>query len=360
MQLLSLPHYMKKIIIDCNRKSAADIGLLFFCLNLSEALHDTVGAQANEQIKCFVKKSEAHRFKLSKKSLVVEKWYHRFFNPIIWSCDVWHASSNSGSSIPFLLPKTKVVLTLHEWPNVNDGKEYETYLNHIKKLIAKCSTVVCVSEHILRQAKPYIKQYNKPFTVINVGSNFLPDAPPYPTKYKPYLPFVFSIGDIEVHKKFHSLLPMLRDQHIELVIAGRIVDKAYADEIRKLAWNANVSDRVRFIGAINDADKAWYFRNCKAFAFPSKAAGSGAALLEAFRFMNPIFLNDDSPLAEFGGDACFYMDGDDAENVFEVYNECLQNFSKHHYNQRLMHRARLFQWSEKAAEYLQLYRSLLY
>jgi glycosyltransferase involved in cell wall biosynthesis len=349
---------MKLIIIDCIHSIAGESGLLFYGSNLSTALRESTSNTDKLQVKCYVNEESKHRFSTNKKHLLVRKWYHRFLPVFVFSCDVWQSNASLSTKIPFLLPKTKVVLTVHNWPKDLNDEPGAKFLKHFNKLASRSNAIVCVSEHIYRNVIRFASIGQKQTVIITNGSNVVPDAPPYPTKYKPYLPFIVSIGEVLQQKKYHLLLPLLRDPAIELVIAGRITDKDYAEEIRKMAYNQHVSDRVRFIGAISDSDKAWYFRNCKAFAFPSASVGGGAALLEALRFGKPIFLNDDSPLAEFGADACFYFDGSDAENVFATYTEAFQNFTKSQYTHKLMHRARLYQWSEKAAEYLQLYDNL--
>lgn len=349
---------MKSIIIDCNHTIAGESGLLFYGNNLCTTLQDSIGSGSAEKVRCYVNNANKHRFSIGPKNLIVRKWYHRFLPMFVFTCDVWQTNAALSSRIPFLLSKTKVVLTVHNWPKDIYDVEGAKFLKHINYMVSRSNAIVCVSEHIYRNVKRFTNVAEKQLVIITNGSNVIPDAPPYPTKYKPYLPFVVSIGEVVPQKKYHLLLPLLRDPAIELIIAGRITDKVYAEEIRKLAWDQDVSDRIRFIGAISDNDKAWYFRNCKAFAFPSASVGGGAALLEALRFGKPIFLSDDSPLAEFGGDACFYFDGSDSDNVFTIYREALLSFSKGQYPHKLLHRARMYQWSEKAAEYLQLYRFL--
>jgi glycosyltransferase involved in cell wall biosynthesis len=163
---------------------------------------------------------------------------------------------------------------------------------------------------------------------------------------------------VQPKKQFHTLLALLKDENIELVIAGRILDKAYAEEIRQLAYQANVSDRVRLLGAVSDSDKAWYYRNCKAFAFPSTSAGSGAPLMEAMKYGKPVFLSDGSGLSEIGAEECFYFESFEPDEMYQTYREGLQNFQRLNMATRMMSRARLYSWEDKAAEYVQLYRSL--
>lgn len=353
---------VKKIILDCDHPRTAEVGLMYYWINLGKALSELCEPAVEERIQFFLRPEEQSRFPVPLAQIYRKKWYSRYVMPFTWNCDIWHTAANGARAIPLLPPKTKVVLSVQEWPG--DGLVPGSYLQndklrHLQNLIDRSDAIVCASEHILQLIKLNLKTRQKKLVKITNGANELPDVPPYPTKYRPYLPFIFTVGDVEAHKLIHLLVALLADPNIELVIAGRVNDKAYAEQIRKMAWDKNVSDRVRFTGPISDSDKAWYFRNCRAFALPSRSSGSGGALLEALRYGKPIFLSDNSPLSEIGADVCFYFDGFSPEELFRTYTQGLKDFTKMNYASRMMSRARDFNWSNQAAQYLELYRDLL-
>lgn len=353
---------MKKIILDCDHPGSADVGLMYYWINLGRALNEISLDPTKKSVQFFIRPDEQSRFSIPSKLVHVKRWYSRYFMPFTWNCDIWHTAANGARSIPFLPARTKVVLSIQEWPGeglIPGGFAHTEKLHHLQTLIDRSDALICATQHLMQLIKRYMKTRGKVVVMIANGANEVPDVPAYPVKYRPYLPFIFTVGDVESHKQIHSLLALLTDPNTELVISGRIFDKAYSEQIRQMARDKNVSDRVRMTGPISDADKAWYLRNCKALALPSRSSSSGAALLEAMRFGKPIFLSGNSPVAEIGADVCFYFDSFEQEEMCMTYAQGLKDFSKLNYATRMLSRAREFNWYNQAVAYLDLYERLL-
>src|SRR5699024_4292864 len=97
--------------------------------------------------------------------------------------------------------------------------------------------------------------------------------------YKPRLPFLFGMGYVNRKKNFHVLLPMLRDNDYELVIAGRLDEPDYIYAIIEQAREMGIEERVHLLGPVSEEEKAWYFKNCLAYMHPSLAEGFGAPVV---------------------------------------------------------------------------------
>lgn len=353
---------VKKIILDCDHPRSTNLGLLQYWINLGRSLLELTEEDKKEDIHFFLRPEELHKFSGPLKQIYFKKWFSPYLLPFVWNCKLWHTAANDSAAIPLLPPSTKVLLTIQEWPG--EGLKMDSFakkekLRHLQDLIDRSDALVCATEHLRQLVKRQMKTDHKELLVIHNGTNEVPDVPAYPRGYRPYLPFIFTVGDLELYKNIHSLLALLADPDVELVIAGRIIDNAYAELIRKMASDKNVSDRVRMIGPIIDSDKVWYLRNCKAFALPSLSSSSGSALLEALRFGKPIFLSDQSPLSEIGADVCFYFESFDEGEMYATYVQALKDFTRLHYASRMLSRAREFSWMNQAADYLRLYRRLL-
>jgi glycosyltransferase involved in cell wall biosynthesis len=353
---------VKKIILDCDHPQSTNFGLLQYWINLGRSLSELMAEDKKEDIHFFLRPEELHKFPGPLKQIYLKKWHSRYLLPFVWNCDLWHTAASDAAAIPLLLPSTKVLLTIQEWPG--EGLKIDSFgkkekLRHLQSLIDRSDALVCATEHLRQLVKRQMKTQQKEILVITNGTNEVPDVPAYPRGYRPYLPFIFTVGDLEFYKNIHYLLALLADPDVELVIAGRIIDKDYVALIRNLASDKNVSDRVRMIGPITDSDKVWYLRNCKAFALPSLSSSSGSALLEALRFGKPIFLSDQSPLSEIGADVCFYFESFDDRDMYATYVQALKDFTRLHYANRMLSRAREFNWMNQAAVYLRLYRRLL-
>ena len=99
-------------------------------------------------------------------------------------------------------------------------------------LINRADVIVCISEYCKNDVTFYCDTKSKPVHVIHNGTNTLTEPELLKQSYRPVKPFIFSLGTIMPKKNFHSLLPLVQDQqHMELVIAGRIDDVGYYQSI---------------------------------------------------------------------------------------------------------------------------------
>jgi glycosyltransferase involved in cell wall biosynthesis len=160
-------------------------------------------------------------------------------------------------------------------------------------------------------------------------------------------------------KNYHSLLPLLQhDVNLELVISGRIDDVDYYNDILSQAKKLNVRDQVRLTGQISEQEKSWYFKNCNAFVFPSKAEGFGLPVTEAMSEGKPVFLSSSTALSEIGGEAAFYFSDFTPQNIHEQFDAGMKQYKKAGMKDCIMQRAKDFSWQKAAAAYVGIYRSL--
>jgi len=143
------------------------------------------------------------------------------------------------------------------------------------------------------------------------------------------------------------------------VVAGRLDEPDYITKMQQLASDMGVSDRLRLTGPVSEADKAWYLRNCLAFVHPSLAEGFGAPVVEAMIFGKPLFLSNRTSLPEIGGDVAFYFSSFDGEHMQQVFASGMQRYQSTDLSAALIKRALQFDWDKNAAQYIQVYQSLL-
>jgi glycosyltransferase involved in cell wall biosynthesis len=119
------------------------------------------------------------------------------------------------------------------------------------------------------------------------------------------------------------------------------------------------ADRVTITGTISEYDKAWYYKNCEAFVFPSLAEGFGLPVIEAMHFGKPVFLSKFTSLPEIGGDAAFYFNNFEPEHMLHVLQEGLKEFDDKDLSSKAMAHAEQFDWQKTAQQYLKLYKECL-
>jgi glycosyltransferase involved in cell wall biosynthesis len=103
-------------------------------------------------------------------------------------------------------------------------------------------------------------------------------------------------------------LPVL-DSEIVLVAPG--ASTGYEAELRRLAVELGVSERLRLPSWLSEADLAGLYALSEVFALPSRIEGFGLPVLEAMAHGLPVACADIAALREVSGDAALRFDPDD-------------------------------------------------
>ena len=199
---------------------------------------------------------------------------------------------------------------------------------------------------------------DKPVYVIHNGTHKVHLPQLNGKSYKPSRPFIFGIGYVNTKKNYHVLLPLLKNEDIELVIAGRLDEPDYIDRMKRQAIQMGVSDRLHILGTVSEGEKGWYLQNCLAFVHPSLAEGFGAPVVEVMQFGKPLFLSSLTSLPEIGGDAAFYFSSFKEDHMQEIFYKGMEQYQKNGMAEQIKKRGMQFDWKEKAKEYLKVYQSL--
>jgi glycosyltransferase involved in cell wall biosynthesis len=353
---------MYRIILDCDLMRYRDSGLYHYCLNLGRYVKQQLDADRQGEMVFYVPAAEKDAFGHNAKCIIEKRWHEKIFKPFLWDCDIWHAPFQSGRIVPKPGKRVKVLLTIHDLNCLHEGKSIKEQKNSLQKtqgLIDASNAIVCISHHCKADVLAHLDVKDKPVHVIHNGTHNVTLPPPAPQGYVPSRPFVFSMGYVNRKKNFHTLLPLLKDESIELVVAGKLDETDYVNRMRMQARKMGVSDRLHILGPVSEGDKAWYFSNCCAFALPSLAEGFGAPVVEAMKFGKPIFLSALTSLPEIGSDVSFYFNNFEPEHMQEVFKDGMYAYQQNGLAKRIMARGNEFSWQEKAMDYLQVYRSLL-
>jgi glycosyltransferase involved in cell wall biosynthesis len=353
----------KKIILDCDLMKHPNSGLYHYCLNLGTSIHSLLEKDGDAGIAFYVPPAEAGTFGVGCRQIVEKKSIWNFFNPFLRGCSVWHAPFQSGRILPDKrkYPNIKILLTVHDLNPLHEGKpvdEQRKSLAHTQSLIDKSDAIVCISEFCKGDVLKNCEVGNKPLYVIHNGTHKVHLPHLKGTSYKPSRPFLFGMGYVNTKKNYHVLLPLLKNEDIELLIAGRLDEPEYIDKMKQIAKKMGVGERLHILGPVSEGEKGWYFQNCLAFVHPSLAEGFGAPVVEVMQFGKPIFLSSLTSLPEIGGDAAFYFSSFNPEHMCRVFAEGMNRYEKEKMAQKIISYGRQFDWKEKAKEYLKVYRNL--
>jgi len=353
---------MHKIILDCDLMRYRDSGLYHYCLNLGMYVKRLLEKEEEGCIGFYVPAAEKHSFGPGSECIIEKKWHQKLFKPFLWDCDIWHAPFQSGRIVPPANKKIKVVLTIHDLNCLHEGKTPKEQMQSLQKtqqLIDRSDALVCISNHCKKDVLENLEVKDKPVYVIHNGTHQVDIPPAKPEGYLPVRPFLFAMGYVNQKKNFHTLIPLLKDEGIELVVAGKLDDADYVKKMKLAAAKEGVTDRLHILGPVSEPDKAWYLQNCEAFLLPSLAEGFGAPVVEAMRFGKPLFLSNRTSLPEIGADVAFYFDDFSSDHMQQVFKEGMMQYSQNGLAQKIINRGNDFNWEEKAKDYLKVYQSLL-
>ena len=135
--------------------------------------------------------------------------------------------------------------------------------------------------------------------------------------------YVLYLGGYELHKNVMTLLhaytfvAQALGKDYPLLLAGRkpeAVSDNYPDYDGMIA-RAGLSDHVRWLGYVDEADKPLLYRRASVFAFPSRREGFGLPPLEAMACGTPVVVADGGSLPEVVGSAGFVIAPDDARGM---------------------------------------------
>jgi glycosyltransferase involved in cell wall biosynthesis len=143
-----------------------------------------------------------------------------------------------------------------------------------------------------------------------------------------------------------------------LVAPGAPTD--HEEQLRALARQLDVAQRVRFLGWVGDSELEGLYELASCFALPSRIEGFGLPLLEAMRRGVPVACADRGALPEVAGDAALLFDPDDQEAVTAALRTLLSDRARAAELVRRGHeRVRAFTWERTAQLTLASYERAL-
>lgn len=355
---------MSRIIFDCNLMKYPHSGLFYYCQNLGEHINKLLAGQQQPPMRMYMPPPRQLTLSPKPYHLIQRKW-HKYFQPFLADCRVWHAPFQSGRIFPdkTKFPNLKIVLTVHDLNVLHEGKPdayQQKSLAHTQSLIDRSDAIVCISGFTRDDLLKHCLVGNTPVHIIHNGVNALPEVPENVVAYRPERAFLLGIGYLNKKKNFHVVLPLLAaNPDLDLVIIGQHDDPDYVSQMTAAAQQLGVYDRLHLVGTVSEADKVWYLRHCRALVHPSLAEGFGLPVLEAMQFGKPVFLSRLTSLPEVGGDAAFYFPSFEADAMQETFRQGMKAHETPEHKAAIIDNTARFNWEQSARQYLSVYRSLM-
>jgi glycosyltransferase involved in cell wall biosynthesis len=144
--------------------------------------------------------------------------------------------------------------------------------------------------------------------------------------------YILFIGNIKPHKNlaralkgFESVASKYPD--LKFLLVGKKDNFITSDkEIFNLVEQDNsLKNKVEFTGAVSDLYISLLYKNAEAFLFPSLYEGFGLPPLEAMFYGCPVIASKEGSLPEICGDAAYYCDAYDFNDIGEAIAAVLSN-----------------------------------
>jgi glycosyltransferase involved in cell wall biosynthesis len=180
--------------------------------------------------------------------------------------------------------------------------------------------------------------------------------------------FVLYLGGFDVRKQVNQLLlaytyvGQAEGENIPLVIAGK--EPAWGQgvfpDLRAYARELNITDYIRWIGYVDEADKPALYRMASVFVYPSIYEGFGLPVLEAMQSGTPVVAFEVSSIPEVAGDGAFLVrEGDARQMAGAIIALLLQRPLRESVINAGLGRATAFSWRKTAKETLAVYERVL-
>ncbi len=175
------------------------------------------------------------------------------------------------------------------------------------------------------------------------------------------VPYLLYVGSRSEYKNFALLLDAFSRSGLagdfRLMVVG---GGAFSAEEQSRISALGLSNRITLIPKASEATLACAYRDAALFVYPSLYEGFGFPPIEAMSLGCPVLVYRSSSLPEICGDAAFYFDNSDADELSRAMVSTLQNVPGLAMKRQLgEQQVRLYDWSQTASSTLQVYRALL-
>ncbi len=344
-----------EIIVDCRKMKHPNTGLYTFCKELIIEF-ERVKVEEGVELCYLFNRAAYNQFRsegIEIDRYIINRVWDRL--PLFISSKLFH-STVQLMSLPVRGSK---VLTIHDLNFLYEKSESKAQrlITKLNREVKRVDQIVAISEFTKSDILRHLDVGDVPIEVIHNGCSFYGGESINEPSFVPQGEFLFTIGTVLAKKNFHVLPAILVGNNYDLIIAGN--DSNYSKMVMDQAREHGVESRVHIIGSVSEAEKDWYFRNMRAFLFPSIAEGFGLPVIEAMYYGKPTFISSYTSLPEVGGEYSYYFDREfTPEKMRDLLLHGLSDFNDQKADMQRAH-AMSFSWERAARSYCRLYKKLL-
>jgi glycosyltransferase involved in cell wall biosynthesis len=173
--------------------------------------------------------------------------------------------------------------------------------------------------------------------------------------------YVLSVSSIDPRKNFKNLIlafNRLDIEDLELIIVGSEHSVFKNQDLKKVIQS---NKHTHFTGYLSDDELAQLYKNAMLFIYPSLYEGFGIPPLEAMAFGCPTIVSNITSLPEVCGDAAYYVDPYDINDIAKGMKEVLENDNlRSNLINKGYDRVKLFSWEKSAMKIMEVITELVW
>jgi glycosyltransferase involved in cell wall biosynthesis len=242
-----------------------------------------------------------------------------------------------------------------------------------RRLFAQADAILCVSASSQRDLLHFYDVAEAKTHVVHHGFAPLTLIPPWPSPsglnqggldqsgVETSAPYLLYVGSRAIYKNFGLLLEAFSRSGLTggyrlLAVGGGAFSSQEEEQIASLQLTGSIT----LIPRADDATLARAYRNAALFVYPSMYEGFGFPPLEAMSLGCPVLVNRTSSLPEVCGDAAFYFDSGDKEELAQRLQTVLADKPGVANKRKLgEQRVKLYDWRQCAHDTLAIYRKVV-
>jgi glycosyltransferase involved in cell wall biosynthesis len=168
-------------------------------------------------------------------------------------------------------------------------------------------------------------------------------------------PYVLSVSSIDPRKNFKNLIlafNRLEREDLDLIIIGSELSVFKKQDLKNVIHS---NKHIYFTGYLSDDELAQKYKNAMLFVYPSLYEGFGIPPLEAMAFGCPTIVSNTTSLPEVCGDAAYYVDPNNVNNIAKGMKTVLENNSlRRNLINMGYDRVKLFSWKKSAMKIMEV------
>jgi len=241
---------------------------------------------------------------------------------------------------------------------INPGwfsKRFFLFYKFLTPLIAKRSKkVITISEFSKQQIVKILKVPEEKIEIVYCGISEEIKGFSKKEFYNEYGEYILTVSSLEPRKNFRNLILAFNRlkfrSNVKLIIVGS-ENRIFADlTLRNLIQG---DDRIIMTGYVSDKDLSGLYRHAMLLVYPSLYEGFGLPPLEAMACGCPVVVSSAASLPEVCGDAAFYVDPYDVDDIAKgIYKVLTDEKLQRELRQKGLERVKLFSWRDSAEKFI--------